>query len=160
MQAVDELSVPHCCGIEKCDMSAVGDNSRASLTVGFSFFGLEKADMSGEAVGCGDGHGELSALAPPWMVGRVTWRVSFSEAPMLWPMDEPQGFQRVSGLGSFSSSWLLEVGESDEDAPGLLNLSDSGDFLLLLLVAARSRVSAFCSSTTGIVIRCKYVLRS
>lgn len=156
MQAVEELSVPHW-GIEKCDMSAVGDNSIASLTVGFSFLGDENADMKGEAVGWGDGHGELSALAPPWMVGRVTCRVSFSEAPMLWPMDEPQGFQRVSGLGSFSSSWLLDVGES-EDAPGLLSLSDSGD-LLLLLLAARSRVSAFCSSTTGIVNRCRYALR-
>lgn len=104
-------------------MSVVGDcKSRLRLGsgckdetdsgVGLSEMGDEQGVKAGDALGCGDGQGELSALAPPSIVGRVTLRVFFIDAPTLWPIDEPHGFHKISGLEGRSSSDAVEVESS------------------------------------------------
>lgn len=149
-----------------CDMSVDGDcNSRLKLAsgctdsgVGLSDTGDERGVMAGDAVGWGDGHGELSALAPPSMGGRVTCKVSFNDAPTLWPMDEPHGYHKVSGLGGRSSSVIAGA-----ESSGIFTTSDAfersfsgesdddSESEVLKLEGSLSVVWAFCSSTAEIL---------
>lgn len=149
----------------KCDMSVVGDcNSRLRLTsgcrddtdsgVGLSDMGDEQGERAGDAPGWGDGHGELSALAPPSMVGRVTWRVSFKDAPTLCPIDDPHGYHKDSGLGGRSSSVIAGAkssgtsavsGDSYSCLPG--ERDEDSEIDVLKLPGSLSLVCAFCSST-------------
>lgn len=150
-----------------CDMSVVGDcNSRFTLTsgctddtdsgVGLSDMGDEQGVMAGDTLGCGEGHGELSALAPPSIVGNVTWRVSFNDAPTLWPIEEPHGYHKDSGLGRRSSS-LIAGAESSGIlwVSGVSVWSSSAEMnadseTALKLEGSLSVVCAFCSSTANI----------
>lgn len=150
------------------DMSVVGDcNSRLASGckddtdsgVGLSDMGDEQGVMAGDTLGFGEGHGELSALAPPSIVGRVTWSVSFNDAPMLWPIDDPHGYHKDSGLDGRSSSTI------EAESSGILDVSDGlvcilsgerdtdSEIEVWKVVTSLSLVCSFCSSTAKISIR-------
>lgn len=163
-----------------CDMSVVGDcNSGFTLAsgctddtassctdvtascctdsgAGLSDMGDEQGVMAGDTLRCGEGHGELSALAPPSIVGNVTWRVSFNDAPTLWPIEEPHEYHKDSGLGRRSSSLIAGAESSgilwvsDDFARSSSGERDSDSETILKLEGSLSVVCAFCSSTANI----------